>query len=804
MASANRNRPYSNLIVTPDMVPPDPEPFETLAADYNAKAAYLDQLQQQAVAANTLREDAAQSPGFEVGHQKNREWAADIGRGASWFHGASEAMSNMALVFRDVDRAHDNIDIIAHNQIASAKTTLERNAIIAANNQAARVVAANGVEMFGAHYTYFQTTYGPEYEVLSTRLGEPMAESPPPQAPPSNGDGIAVPLDNKKPRSDALGDDPNAQKSDPNGTLAEATGAGGATQAPGSGLVDQPGAVADQPVAAAAAPAPPMPGTRPSGTPATSTPATLGGGLPGSGIPSGGLPGGGGLSSGGPLSGLSGSNPLSALTSGLGEAPGSSGVAGLPGVGAGGVPNAAAQAAQAGQPSAAFARGLAAGASAGGAVPSMTPPTASTAPPGMAGFSASPPVAGPAAAPTPASSGGVAAPGAHVPVSGGVPPSAGGPTPMLLPPPGMGGPAASGASVAPPTPAAPASGPAPSAAPAAAAASGNVGSTLVPAAHVVAAERAAAGARTAESADVAAAKALAWELVAACQLNRHPLEWAVGIFRSPAGSETVVMSNDGSGFVPAGVYLPRGVRLLVADPLVDKAFRDRWFGWDDPARVLVAYAGLRGDSAWRLVAAATSGKVDALRDARIDYGWADRDRSPLGKDWAPPGLDKLRVHRLELEYPDLYGRLQRIADVEGPFHERLMMPIAAELMEATRGAGVDCPPLLRQVWAILGADKEPSSAMWVEYANALIGFNLLEVSVKRAGFQSDSPEADVSDRKGYRAYWLMARTMEFVGGWARRPLPLADMVYAATAVGTGDFRMTLEPKLREIEEDLRT
>src|SRR2546425_579747 len=83
------------------------------------------------------------------------------------------------------------------------------------------------------------------------------------------------------------------------------------------------------------------------------------------------------------------------------------------------------------------------------------------------------------------------------------------------------------------------------------------------------AERAAAGARPVESPDVAAVKALAWQLQRACELAHYPLCWAVGLFRSPAGSETVVMSNEGSGYVPAGVYLPRGVRLLVADPLVD-------------------------------------------------------------------------------------------------------------------------------------------------------------------------------------------------------------------------------------------
>ena len=169
-----------------------------------------------------------------------------------------------------------------------------------------------------------------------------------------------------------------------------------------------------------------------------------------------------------------------------------------------------------------------------------------------------------------------------------------------------------------------------------------------------------------------------------------------------------MISNDGSGYVPEGVYVPRDVRLLVADPLVEKEFRDYWFGWQDPARVLVAYARLRATgNEWQLVAAASTGPVDALREAHIECGWADREHSPLASEnWQPPGLDGLHVHRLELEHPDLYEGLQRVANAEGPYHDRLMWPLASQLWAAARTSGVDVPLVLRSVWKILEANGQ--------------------------------------------------------------------------------------------------
>lgn len=93
---------------------------------------------------------------------------------------------------------------------------------------------------------------------------------------------------------------------------------------------------------------------------------------------------------------------------------------------------------------------------------------------------------------------------------------------------------------------------------------------------------------------LASAMQLVYELMYGSRTYQGGIEWCVGVFLSPGGApETVVTSNEGAGYVPAGVFLPRSARMLFADSLVDKEFRDRWFGRANPVETMVAYAQLR-------------------------------------------------------------------------------------------------------------------------------------------------------------------------------------------------------------------
>ncbi|WP_235689935.1 hypothetical protein [Mycolicibacterium gadium] len=334
---------------------------------------------------------------------------------------------------------------------------------------------------------------------------------------------------------------------------------------------------------------------------------------------------------------------------------------------------------------------------------------------------------------------------------------------------------------------------------------------MIPA-SVVAAGRTDAARERRESADAAAAKELAWKLQHAAQTVSYPIEWAVGIFRSTSGMETVVTSNDGASYIPAGVFIPRSVRVLATDPLLDSHFRQVWFGWADPARVLLEYAQLRSATGWRLTAAATTLNASTLRNAGVEHPPScTRQTNPLlqpGIQVAAPVLDRMHLHRLAVIWPDVYTRLLRIMDAAPLFQDRIVSAASASLINAaadqTHAVDGGIPYSIRQVWMARGGDCDPSPQQWAIYDEDAKNFNTV-TSICRPAFVSGST-ADPNDTRGelanYRAHWLVARTAEHIGGWATRPLPLPDMCYAAAAVGNLDLRESIVAALASVEADL--
>ena len=66
----------------------------------------------------------------------------------------------------------------------------------------ARIAAVNGVEMLGAHYTYFKSNYGSDLIALTGRLGDLAQDSPGPEPIPDDTGGIKKPIDNHRPHTD--------------------------------------------------------------------------------------------------------------------------------------------------------------------------------------------------------------------------------------------------------------------------------------------------------------------------------------------------------------------------------------------------------------------------------------------------------------------------------------------------------------------------------------------------------------------------------------------------------------------------
>ena len=316
MPSTSNAGPYSHLIITPDIKTPSPEPYDALAQQATARGEWLDDLHQQAVTANAMRENAADSPGFSVGHEKNQEWAANISRGASYFRGQAQLYTRMADVMRDVGSAHENIDRVAHNELAAAKTNLERGAIITTHHGDARIAAVNGVEMLGSYYTDFKSNYGSDAIALTGRLGNlPLDSAWTAAGSGRHGSGSRNPSGKRGSPATPIRDYQTARaKDDRDGNGASTTASppstGGARGVTDGGSTIRYASRRGRSFTAG----------NDDSRDALCGPACLG--IARRGFAGGGLPTGGGGVPGG-MSGLGGgANPLSALTSGAGGLPG--------------------------------------------------------------------------------------------------------------------------------------------------------------------------------------------------------------------------------------------------------------------------------------------------------------------------------------------------------------------------------------------------------------------------------------------------------------------------------------------------
>lgn len=787
--------PVGQLVVTADMIPPPPEPLEAQAKHHRAIAVHLEELHQQLVAANTLREQSAQSRGFDEGHQVNRQFAANVATAQSFHEGVATMFSAIAGVYRDVAAQQHSIVHTAQQEVAAAKTPGQIQAIIASHHAYARGVTTSGIEFATAQHGHFQAKHGADYTALVGHdRGLPERPAPAPAAPDHGR--IIKPVDHNKPKGDDGAEDA-PQTPGKNQPASVDDGSDRGRMHPGK-TSSGDGAPGDAP--------PGTPGTFP-GAPMSPTQLPIrstgfGGGSSGGGGMGGMSPGG----LGGGLGGLGSGNPMSGLSSGLGRVPSSAGGGLSSGLsGGGGVPSGL------GQPSAAFAQGLSAGSAGGSVAHSLPPAAASGASPAPGGV----PAAGLSTGQ--AMSSGVGSSGSHFApaVSAGSAAVGSGPPAMMLPSPGMGAPAAPVSAAAPagtagaPTMPAGTSGAAGGGSGSGTGSPGGAGGgtgAVVPAVVTAPGNGRASAARIrSESPELLAAKALARQLRRDSDAAGYPIiEWVVGVFRSDTDqtTETVFMSSEGFGYIPHGVFVPRSARLLAVDPLVDNGFRERWFGWRDPSRVLVEYAQLRRPGGARLVAAAATHEVETLRTHGVEHALCAREDSTQLS--MPPVLDDMHAHRLAVQCPSLYPRVTQLAACnDAAVLNQVIVPIVMQMMDGVQhgGGGVDCPPELRQMWDALGSGDEIPESAWKEFdLDTNVYYAITGASAGRSG---DSPD-DVALTGGgavYQAQWLIARTMEVVRGWGQRPPPLADMVYAAAAAYPGDFSAKLDPMLRPLEAD---
>lgn len=405
-----------------------------------------------------------------------------------------------------------------------------------------------------------------------------------------------------------------------------------------------------------------------------------------------------------------------------------------------------------------FGRGLAAGASAAGAVPPVTQaPMAPLAAP----IETAPTSAAPAAAAVPTGPQAAAAasqPPVQAP-AGGMP--AGGMTSYgsVLPPQGAPALPAGGA----PAPAAP-SVPAETGGGASGA---GAGAGLMP----VAGRRDVVVRKNDAYSDLETAKGLVAELAGAAKVTDPGLDWAVAVGRNTSGMPTYwVATNDGATYIPPQVFLRKTMPIAGGH---DADFDARWFGWVNPADKAVRAAREFGDT---VSAVATSWALPSeylAEHPAPEVATGVKPRLEPDNMAADPSA-AARAHRLQTVDAALYADLVA-AD------ESVVRDYCRELIrQLVFGiAGEDLSRVAQAVGHALVAERWPTDQEW-----ALLGEehqdSLVIMSCQRPGLDGlENPDQTVS----YTREFVRCRQLEALLCWEQHGGDLLNVVYAAWVAG---------------------
>jgi hypothetical protein len=288
------------------------------------------------------------------------------------------------------------------------------------------------------------------------------------------------------------------------------------------------------------------------------------------------------------------------------------------------------------------------------------------------------------------------------------------------------------------------------------------------------------------------------------------LDWCVGIFKTTSGMQTVVVTNEGAGYIPAGVFIPRSARMLFSDPSLSNDFQARWFHWVNPAQTMLAYAALCAESdpnvELHAVAVSTDHGGSALpaRGGGVPhYEDCSLILSPIKPDAPAAPLDESRMHRLETIDLAEYGRLTGIGGGRPDRRQAWATTQAAVRSVLARAAsllGLSVPPIVRYVLQTLSDGEEFTAhtlhrdvgnlqahrgsnapaiteAQWEELNVARLNA-ILDSASQRPGRMAEGDGASPYAR----AYHNLARAAEMLGMWHGGEPQYAEIAYLAAQI----------------------
>ncbi|WP_006246568.1 hypothetical protein [Mycolicibacterium tusciae] len=266
--------------------------------------------------------------------------------------------------------------------------------------------------------------------------------------------------------------------------------------------------------------------------------------------------------------------------------------------------------------------------------------------------------------------------------------------------------------------------------------------------------------------DLETARTVVADLAAASSGVYPGLEWAVAVARGASGlPELWITSNEGAGYMPSGVFVPRSMPLAAR---FDPDFDERWFGWFNPAETVLRAVRARGEA---LSAIATTWTQDSLevRSATNEVAIAV---APSGgpSDADSATLTRGRSHRLETIAPGLYQALTRL---EGGQAEEY----ARQVTQLVVFSGSDISAVAQSVARALIAARWPSTGEWATLRAEYETDRLMAGSQRPGLMGVEEPRQLVA----YQQEFAHCRRLESLLCWQEHGP--ADIVYAAIMAG---------------------